>query len=138
MKRLLYMSSNFKAFNDWVCQRVEYSPRYPERIRFGLAKGHASMLKRIGTPEIEYHGVPINMASRLQAFCKHVGVIASANLCPNPDPVVFSTVTALNIRNFQNETVYIPRADYDLLPLEERGKFTFEVQSSPPPPLTDD
>ena len=77
--RLWNLKNNFGAV---VTESLEHVPvvEIPRRIRFGLSRGSVYELKKPNTTSREYIGFCINLASRLQSYCRELGFIASARL----------------------------------------------------------
>jgi len=125
MDRLYYLSRNFELLNNWMSKKHGHSKKYPSHIRFGVARGHTYKLARKNPKMDEYHGVPINLASRLQSFCSRLGVIAASNIGNIDSNDQFRLSEAKNVRSFGNEYVYVPSDELDALDTSIRTtKFT--------------
>lgn len=96
----------------------------PERLRFGLAAGDVVELTgENGKPE--FVGFPINLASRLQSYCRPLGFLASARIGLPSESLEangFQKVKALGLRGFSTEVLIADRKDFDALPDDERER----------------
>jgi len=87
----------------------------PSRIRFGLAAGSIFELHRAGGEQREYIGFCINLASRLQKYCPHLGFIASARLGLPAAMLAehgYIKVVAKKIKGFPREIVLMDESEY--------------------------
>lgn len=91
----------------------------PERIRFGITRGAVYGLKRPGQLEpVDYIGFTINLAARLQSYCRELGFVASARVRIDPalaEQYDWQRVTATKLRGFQPEIVYVDKHEYEAL-----------------------
>jgi class 3 adenylate cyclase len=90
----------------------------PNKIRFGLAAGSVYKLTYADSDNTEYIGYPINLASRLQGYCRDLGFIASARI--NMKQITLSKhgykkVIAKNLRGFPKEVVIVDEKEYNKL-----------------------
>lgn len=60
-------------------------PKIPESLRVGLAMGQVLQMKCGPSGLEEYIGVPINLASRLECYCRDLGFLASGRDLKNRD-----------------------------------------------------
>ena len=60
---------------------IRGQPTIPQNVRFGIAFGKVHKLTN-GSDEGEFVGTPINLASRLQGYCRPLGLIASFRSLP--------------------------------------------------------
>ena len=91
----------------------------PRAIRFGIARGTVYELTRKDTGATEYIGYCINLASRLQGYCKEVGFIASARVGLSRDVLTkhgYMRVVAKKLRGFPKEIVIVDKSEYKGLP----------------------
>jgi len=121
-KRLGFLKQNFDAVANKALERVPVV-EIPRRIRFGLSRGTVYELKQPNTTAREYIGFCINLASRLQTYCRQLGFIASARLMI-PDDVLdeygYRKTIATQIKGFPNELVIVDSDEYRALPDEVR------------------
>lgn len=108
-----------KAFFDNVLKKCEDKvpiTEIPRRIRFGLASGGIFEMQNEKSKNIEYIGVCINLASRLQNYCPELGFIASDRI-GIPKSVLnendYIRVIAEKIRGFPKEKVIVDRSEFD-------------------------
>nr|WP_067063880.1 hypothetical protein [Mucilaginibacter sp. L294] len=90
----------------------------PKDIRFGIAAGSVYKLTYNDTDKEEYIGYSINLASRLQSYCRDIGFIFSARLNINSSKLEsnrYIKKVAKNIKGFPKEFVIIDTDDYDEL-----------------------
>lgn len=103
-------------------------PEVPKQLRFGIAMGEIlELIPQRGSKE--YAGYPINLASRLQGYSKHLGFIVSARAgvkSEKIDEMGLIQVTANNVRGFGREMVLVDAIDFANLPSAEAGLFSTE------------
>jgi len=95
----------------------------PEKIRFGLSAGSVYKLTYTNSIQTEYIGYPINLASRLQGYCRDLGFIASARLNLPPKKLSengYIKVIAKNLKGFPKEIVIVDGTEYEELDNETR------------------
>lgn len=120
-------------FDEVVNKALERVPvvEVPRNVRFGLSRGSVYELRRPGTTAREYIGFCINLASRLQTYCRELGFVASARLML-PDREIakhgFMKVVATQIRGFPDEIVVIDRDEYEALSDDTRKSLFKEPQ----------
>jgi class 3 adenylate cyclase len=113
-------------FGNVVKKSLEEVPvvQVPRHIRFGLSRGSVYELRKPGTSATEYIGFCLNLASRLQKYCRELGFIASARLML-PDEVIaahdYIKVVATQISGFSNEIVLVDKDEYQALSEERRS-----------------
>ena len=103
----------------------------PRRIRFGLSHGSVYELKKPKTIAREYIGFCINLASRLQSYCRDLGFIASARLMiPDSDLKKhnYMKIIATQLKGFENELVVVDANEYKNLSEEIRDNFFKEPE----------
>lgn len=101
----------------------------PDKLRFGIATGEILRLSmRHG--DDEYVGFPINLASRLQGYCRDLGFIASARI-GIPLEVLeeqdLCKVHGLKLRGFSTEVLIVDQADFLALPQDIREALFEEI-----------
>jgi class 3 adenylate cyclase len=90
----------------------------PNRIRFGLAAGSVYKLTYENSTQTEYIGYPINLASRLQGYCRDLGFIASARINMKEKTLSkhgYLKVIAKNLKGFPKEIVIVDEKEYEKL-----------------------
>lgn len=88
----------------------------PKKIRFGISAGSIYKLTYQNSNKEEYIGYSINLASRLQSYCKELGFIISGRVNPpkkDVDDNNYVKVIATKIKGFPNEIVYVDKAEYE-------------------------
>lgn len=88
----------------------------PKNIRFGIAAGSVFKLTYNDSKKEEYIGYSINLASRLQGYCRDIGFIFSGrlNIGSNElDNNQYIKKIAINIKGFPREYVILDKGDYD-------------------------
>ncbi|MFZ5805803.1 MAG: hypothetical protein ACOY3I_01155 [Verrucomicrobiota bacterium] len=119
------LSSLQKGFHKVIAQCTDEVPlsMLPPRIRFGIAAGSVYRINYHHNTQEEYLGYVINLASRLQSYCKSIGFLASARL-ELPEKMLqeagYRKVLAKNLRGFPQELVIVDAEDYALLDSRER------------------
>ncbi len=116
--RLWYLKNEFPAINRTSAGQIPSSFKLPSKLRFGLARGKIYELTRKDSPEKEYMGFCINLASRLQSYCHDLGFIASATLgIPQAtlERTGFIEVQATKIKGFEREAVIVDKCEYESL-----------------------
>ena len=115
INRLWILANNFEKVNLRATEVIPVSDM-PKRIRFGIAAGSAYKLTYEDSDEEEYIGYCINLASRLQSYCREIGFIVSARLDVSNQLLQefdYKKVVASNIKGFPQEIVIVDRNDYD-------------------------
>lgn len=119
------LSSLQKGFSKIIAQCADEVPLglLPPRIRFGIAAGSVYKIYYYRTQQEEYLGYTINLASRLQSYCRSIGMIASARL-ELPEKTLqeagYRKVLAKSVRGCPQELVIVDAEDYALLDSRER------------------
>ena len=121
--RLWTLKNNFDTV---ISKSLEFVPvvEVPRSIRFGLSRGSVFELRKPGTTVTEYIGFCINLASRLQSYCRDLGFIASARLMLPDDELEehgYIKVVATQIRGFTNELVVVDRSEYEAISDDTRS-----------------
>lgn len=116
-------------FDEVVARARDLVPlaHLPERIRFGVTRGTVYGLRSPDsrTP-VDYIGFSINLAARLQNYCRELGFIVSARIgvaekLANESSWVKKTATKL--RGFGPEIVYVDKREFDGLPARAKALF---------------
>ena len=115
-------------FNDVVKKAQEHVPvtDIPRRIRFGLARGTIYELRRKNSPQREYIGFCINLASRLQKYCPDLGFIASARIGMSASKLKeygYMKVVAKQIKGFPREIVIVDSGEFEELAPEIKSQY---------------
>lgn len=93
----------------------------PRHIRLGFAAGAVYQLNHKYTRKTEYVGYCINLAGRLQSYCRDLGFMASAKVGFTPEALEqhgYIKVVATRIRGFPREIVIVDRKEF--LALDEK------------------
>ena len=101
----------------------------PHQVRFGVAAGEILRLSVEG-PGDEYVGFPINLSSRLQAYCRSLGFIISGRTGMSRSTIKelgFRRVVAKELKGFESEIVLVDSLDYEALGSDERDALFSEV-----------
>jgi class 3 adenylate cyclase len=97
----------------------------PTAIRIGLARGAVYVLARADSDETEYAGYCINLASRLQGYCRDLGFIASARV-GLPEQLAkthkYKRVVATRLRGLPREVVFVDSPEYAALDRSVRSE----------------
>jgi class 3 adenylate cyclase len=115
--RLWNLKRHFSKVNAHCTERVPVAD-LPSRIRFGIGRGTIMELTRDSASEREYIGFCINLASRLQEYCRALGFIASARVSL-PDEVLkthgYRKVIATQLKGFPKEIVVVDSIEFQRL-----------------------
>ncbi len=117
LNRLWNLKNNFAKVVDASSDAVPVTD-LPRAIRFGIARGTVYELTRKENGATEYIGYCINLASRLQGYCKELGFIASARVGFSRDVLKkhgYIRVVAKKLRGFPKELVIVDRNEYKRL-----------------------
>src|SRR5204863_2908169 len=79
LNRLFNLKLYFPAVLEHCAEDVPVVD-LPARIRFGIARGTVFELQHRGSKQKEFIGFCINLANRLQTYCRPLGFIASARI----------------------------------------------------------
>ena len=93
-------------------------PDIPKNIRFGISAGSVYPLRYEDSEGEEFIGYCINLASRLQNYCRDIGFIVSGRLNIKPADLEggqYVKVVARKIKGFPEEIVIIDRKEYEAL-----------------------
>src|SRR5207249_2003782 len=100
----------------------------PRRIRFGVAAGSVYKLTYEDGSGTEYIGYAINLASRLQKYCRELGFIGSARVdLPRKflKECSYIRVVAKDLKGFPREIVLVDEREFGALD-EARKTMLFE------------
>lgn len=109
------------SFDGIVTKAREVVPLVdlPQRMRFGVSRGTVYGLRRQRSVEpVDYVGFAINLAARLQSYCREIGFIASARLALRDaelNEARYQKVLAIRIPGFDPEYVLVERDDFATL-----------------------
>lgn len=104
----------------------------PKNIRFGISAGTIYKLTYANSNKEEYVGYSINLASRLQSYCRQIGITISGRVNIKTDVLERSNyikVIVKNIKGFPQEVVVVDKHDYDKLDADTRAAI-FELIGS--------
>ncbi|MBS3915233.1 MAG: hypothetical protein KG003_12105 [Bacteroidetes bacterium] len=90
----------------------------PKNIRFGIAAGSVYKLTYQNSNKEEYIGYSINLASRLQSYCRDIGFIFSGRLNIKSTELKKNTyikTVAKQIKGFPKEFVIVDKEDFNNL-----------------------
>jgi len=93
-------------------------PDIPKNIRFGISAGTIHPLRYENSENEEFIGYCINLASRLQSYCRDIGFIVSGRLNIKPADLEggqYIKVLARKIKGFPEEIVIIDQKEYEAL-----------------------
>jgi len=121
--RLCRFKLEFPAINKASAGTIPRSFKLPKMIRWGLARGRIFELNRRGSYEREYMGFCVNLASRLQAYCRELSLNVSSRVRV-PAAVLeregLMKVKATRIKGFLEEEVIIEKAEWHKLSQEAK------------------
>ena len=115
--RLWNIKSFFNRVVDTALEKVPVA-ELPRKIRFGLSRGTIYELRSASHNRREYIGFCINLASRLQSYCRDLGFIASARLMMSDELLSkygYKKVIATKLRGFPSEVVIVDAQEYNSL-----------------------
>ena len=88
----------------------------PKNIRIGISAGSVYKLTYINSNREEYIGYSINLASRLQSYCREIGFIVSGRLnikSSDLEKHLYQKLVAIKIKGFPQEIVIVDKTSYD-------------------------
>ncbi len=112
---------NLKTFFENIVDRCSEDVPVvdlPRRIRFGFASGSVNKLTYSYSNRTEYIGYCINLASRLQSYCRDLGFIASARIRFSDRELEkhnYHKVVAKKLAGFPKEVVIVDKGEYEEL-----------------------
>ncbi|MDD4993227.1 MAG: hypothetical protein PHR83_13455 [Paludibacter sp.] len=120
--KLIYFINSLFNFSLWFDNFIKSCTDdvpvvdLPKKIRFGMASGSVHKLSYENSNDAEYIGYCINLASRLQSYCRDLGFIASARI-GSEDKLLkqhnYHKVVAKKLRGLPNEIVIVDKGSYD-------------------------
>ena len=122
--RLWLLKGEFHKVIDAVLERVPVA-ELPRKIRFGLSRGTVYELPNADGGPSEYIGFCINLASRLQSYCRDLGFIASARLMIPQEKLAqhgYRKVVATRLKGFSSEIVIVDADEFDALDGETKAQ----------------
>lgn len=121
------MKLKFKRILKKAAEEIPFTD-IPKKIRFGISAGTVYKLSYEHTHAEEYIGYSINLASRLQSYCRDIGFIVSGRLNIKPSALEggqYKRVVAHTIKGFPEEIVIVDQQEYhDLDEKEKQRLFT--------------
>lgn len=129
INRLYTLKNNFDKIIEKASDFVPVLD-IPKKIRIGVSAGSVYKLTYSSSNKEEFIGYSINLASRLQAYCRDIGFIVSARISiplKELQKHSYKKIVATNIKGFPNEIVIIDQADYNGLPEEISNQLFAEV-----------
>lgn len=102
----------------------------PRRIRFGFASGSVNKLTYRYFDRTEYIGYCINLASRLQSYCRELGFIASARIRLSNKIIKehrYHKVWAKKLSGFPKEVVIVDKEEYERLSAKTKKELFEEI-----------
>jgi hypothetical protein len=127
--RLWSLKTNFNIVTKLAAEEVPIM-EIPKRIRFGISAGSVYKLTYERSNKEEFIGYSINLASRLQSYCREVGFIVSGRVNLKTkvlDKHTYKRVIANNIKGFPEEIVIVDKTDYDKLDKGTRTSIFKEI-----------
>ncbi|MCF8041054.1 MAG: hypothetical protein K9K65_08610 [Desulfarculaceae bacterium] len=121
--RLWTIKNQFSAINKSCADDIPLL-ELPQRIRFGIARGTIYELSFAHSKTKEYIGYCINLASRLQNYCKELGFIVSARMRIGQEVVDkhnYLKVVATKIKGFPREIVIVDKREFESLSDDKRN-----------------
>ena len=95
----------------------------PTKIRFGIAAGKVYELEYPDSSNTECIGYCINLASRLESYCRDIGFIVSAKI-ELPNRILkengYEKVLATKIKGSPEEIVFVDKDDYENLDIKTK------------------
>lgn len=104
----------------------------PRRIRFGFASGSVNKLAYRYSDRTEYIGYCINLAARLQSYCRELGFIASGRIRFSNKIITehhYHKVWAKKLSGFPKEVVIVDKQEYENLSASTQKELFEEIVS---------
>ena len=120
----------FKRIIKKALEEIPF-PDMPKNIRFGISGGTVHKLTYQNSNREEYIGYCINLASRLQSYCRDIGFIVSGRLNIKPADLEggqYVRVVAHKIKGFPEEIVIVDQTEYDEMDQTIRSALFTPVQ----------
>ncbi len=130
LNRLWNLKKNFKKIVKTCLDDVPIVD-IPQRIRFGITAGSVYKLTHKNKKETEYIGYCVNLASRLQKYCRKLGFIASARIRISQkmlDKHGYIKVTAKKLQGFPSEIVIVDKNEYNTLEIDVRNELFDQIK----------
>jgi len=111
------MKIKYKRIMRKASEEIPF-PDIPKSIRFGISAGTIHKLTYENSDNEEYIGYSINLASRLQGYCRDIGFIVSGRLNIKSSDLAggqYTRVIAKKIKGFPEEIVIIDQKEYEEL-----------------------
>jgi len=129
INRLWLLKNNFNKVTEKALDDIPILD-IPKNIRFGIAAGTVHKLTYLKSNKEEYIGYSINLASRLQSYCRDIGLSVSGRInikTKNLESSDYIKVVAKAIKGFPQEIVIVDKNDYDDLEDEVRDQLFDEL-----------
>ena len=120
INRLWNVKNKFNTILEYCSDEVPVVD-LPNKIRFGLSAGSVYKLTYLNSTQTEYIGYPINLASRLQSYCRDLGFIASGRINLKEKTLSkngYIKIVAKNLKGFPKEIVIVDKKEYDKIDTE--------------------
>lgn len=111
------LHENYPTLNEQLRDEVQFD-FLPPNIRIAIARGELLELTISENGQHEYSGYCINLASRLQSYCKELHFIASARVAPTRRILAeykYAKVIATKLRGLDREPVLVDLGDFQAL-----------------------
>lgn len=106
------------------------STAMPPSIRVGAARGNVYRVTNRYSGTEEFVGLPLNLAARMEGYCKDLGFMASARDVPESDlegTGFIRVETSAKPSGFaESESVIVDRLDFQRLNAKAKGRFNME------------
>ncbi|KOS07140.1 hypothetical protein AM493_14645 [Flavobacterium akiainvivens] len=115
VNRLWMLKSNFQMIVSEASEDIPILD-LPKNIRFGVSAGSVYRLTYSNSNKEEYIGYSINLASRLQSYCREIGISISGRLnikSKQLEKLNYLKLAAKNIKGFPQEIVIVDKHDYE-------------------------
>lgn len=105
-------------FSEIVARASDQIPvlDIPKNIRFGVSAGSVYRLNYSNSTKEEFIGYSVNLASRLQSYCRQIGFIVSGRLNIKSTELEKNTyikIVAIKIKGFPQEIVLVDKDDFN-------------------------
>lgn len=129
INRLFNLKLKFKKILERASEVIPVMDM-PKNIRFGISAGSVYKLNYTNTRSEEFIGYSINLASRLQSYCRDIGFIFSGRLNVKSTELEKNHYTkkiAVKIKGFPKEYVIVDTYDYENLNAETQEELFEDV-----------
>lgn len=123
------LTANFEKVNKKIRGYIPVAD-LPTGLRFSMTRGSVMEMTLGGTRQKEYIGFPINLAGRLQSYCRELRFIASAKIGPQrirKNPREFKKLVIKKLKGFPPELVYVDTLSYSKLSKKEQASLFKEI-----------